>query len=172
MNKMTLTHRFTKGLHLFVIAVLLAVVLGILPVLVAHAAKANLTVTKLGTGTGTVTSNPVGIDCGTDCTEYYKIGTEVTLTATPDAGSVFAAWSGDCVQLKLDRSVAGRDPTWPVITFTMNETNMNCTANFGLPVGGIVVPVNRLGLVAPWMGLVAPAGLAALGVVLVRRRRG
>jgi hypothetical protein len=40
-----------------------------------------------------------------------------------------------------------------------------------LPIGGIVVPVNKLGLVAPWMGLATLAGLAALGVALVRRRR-
>jgi hypothetical protein len=38
--------------------------------------------------------------------------------------------------------------------------------------GGIIVPVNRLELLAPWMGLAALAGLAALGVALVRRRRG
>jgi DNA-binding beta-propeller fold protein YncE len=37
------------------------------------------------------------------------------------------------------------------------------------PVGGIAVPVDKLGLVPPWMGLVTLAGLAALGVVLVRR---
>jgi hypothetical protein len=42
---------------------------------------------------------------------------------------------------------------------------------FPEPVGGIVVPVNKLRLVAPWMGLVALAGLAALGVVVVRRRK-
>ncbi len=41
-----------------------------------------------------------------------------------------------------------------------------------MPVGGIVVPVNKLGLVAPWMSLPTLAGLAALGVVLVRRHRG
>ena len=40
------------------------------------------------------------------------------------------------------------------------------------PVGGIVVPVDKLGLLAPWLGLVALAGLAALGVVMARRRRG
>lgn len=39
------------------------------------------------------------------------------------------------------------------------------------PVGGIVVPVDKLGLLMPWMGLVTLAGLAALGVALVRRRR-
>jgi LPXTG-motif cell wall-anchored protein len=34
-----------------------------------------------------------------------------------------------------------------------------------------VVPVDRLGLVAPWMGLVGLAGVAALGVMLVRRHK-
>jgi hypothetical protein len=38
-----------------------------------------------------------------------------------------------------------------------------------VPVGGVIVPVNKLELLAPWMGLTA---LAALTVVLVRRRRG
>ena len=48
------------------------------------------------TGNGTVTSNPVGIDCGTDCSENYVEGTVVILTATPDTGSIFAGWAGDC----------------------------------------------------------------------------
>ena len=39
------------------------------------------------------------------------------------------------------------------------------------PVGGIVAPVSKLGLMAPWMGLVALASLAALTVALVRRRK-
>ena len=41
-----------------------------------------------------------------------------------------------------------------------------------VPVGGIAVPVNKLGLVAPWLGLAALASLAALTVALVRRRGG
>ena len=54
-----------------------------------------LTVTKTGsTGSGTVTSNPVGINCGTDCTQSYNSGTSVTLTATPSGGSSFAGWTG------------------------------------------------------------------------------
>ena len=52
------------------------------------------------------------------------------------------------------------------------DANKTCTATFGYPVGGIVVPVDKAGLVGPWVGLVALAGLAALGVVVVRRRRG
>ncbi len=41
-----------------------------------------------------------------------------------------------------------------------------------IPVGGLIVPVNKLELLAPWLGMVALALLAALAVALVRRRRG
>ena len=56
----------------------------------------NLTVTKGGTGSGTVTSSPSGINCGSDCSEAYNAGTPVTLTASPDTSSAFAGWSGAC----------------------------------------------------------------------------
>ena len=39
-----------------------------------------------------------------------------------------------------------------------------------VPVGGVVVPVSRLTLLAPWLGLAALASLAALTVVLVWKR--
>lgn len=55
-----------------------------------------LTVTKAGTGAGTVTSNPTGINCGSGCTASFNDGTQVTLTETPTAGSTFAGWSGAC----------------------------------------------------------------------------
>ncbi len=55
-----------------------------------------LTVSKSGTGSGTVTSSPAGISCGADCAESYASGTTVTLTATAAAGSTFAGWSGAC----------------------------------------------------------------------------
>ena len=51
-----------------------------------------LTVNKAGTGTGTVTSDPAGIDCGMDCTEAFVSGTIVWLTAVPATGSVVADW--------------------------------------------------------------------------------
>jgi hypothetical protein len=54
----------------------------------------GLTVTKSGSGAGTVTSSPAGINCGSDCNERYTSGQSVTLNATPAAGSSFAGWSG------------------------------------------------------------------------------
>lgn len=54
----------------------------------------TLTVVRAGTGAGTVTSNPAGINCGGNCTEPYDFGAEVTLTASAATGSSFAGWSG------------------------------------------------------------------------------
>ena len=56
----------------------------------------SLTVIKNGTGTGTVSSNPKGIMCGTTCFNGFSSGKKVTLSATPDATSVFVRWEGDC----------------------------------------------------------------------------
>jgi len=39
------------------------------------------------------------------------------------------------------------------------------------PVGGVIVPVNKLELLAPWLGPVALISLTALGVALIRRCR-
>jgi len=54
----------------------------------------TLTVKKAGTGSGTVTSSPAGIDCGSTCSAGFEEGTKVTLTAAPASGSTFTGWSG------------------------------------------------------------------------------
>ena len=54
----------------------------------------TLKVKKEGTGTGTVTSSPAGINCGATCEAKFEEGKEVTLTATPSGGSTFAGWTG------------------------------------------------------------------------------
>jgi hypothetical protein len=54
----------------------------------------TLTISKSGTGNGTVTSSPAGINCGSDCTEDFKVGTKITLKAKADANSTFTGWSG------------------------------------------------------------------------------
>ena len=56
----------------------------------------TLTAIKAGTGSGTVTSSPAGINCGADCSESYAYNTLVTLTAAPSSDSMFDGWSGAC----------------------------------------------------------------------------
>ena len=68
-----------------------------------------LTVRKDGSGNGTVTSNPAGIDCGSDCRESFAAGTQVRLTGTPDSCSTLTGFGGDCagdgtVTMSSDRS--------------------------------------------------------------------
>ena len=54
----------------------------------------TLSIVKSGTGNGTVTSSPSGINCGSTCSATYNSGTAVTLTPAPASGSTFAGWSG------------------------------------------------------------------------------
>ncbi|CAK0758059.1 hypothetical protein CCP3SC5AM1_2450001 [Gammaproteobacteria bacterium] len=89
--------------------------------------KYSLIVVKSGSGTGTVTSSPTGINCGTDCSENYAPGTSVTLTATATTGSSFAGWSG-----------GGCSGTASTCTVTMNAAT-NVTATFDLVKYSLIV---------------------------------
>jgi hypothetical protein len=54
----------------------------------------SLTVNPAGSGAGTVTSNPAGINCGTSCVASFDHGQTVTLTALSHINSTFTGWSG------------------------------------------------------------------------------
>jgi hypothetical protein len=84
----------------------------------------TLTITDAGTGTGNVTSDPTGINCGNDCTEGYDSDTRVTLTAAAEDGSTFKGWSGSGGSGCNGRSNNS-------ITVTMNA-DKTCTAKFDL----------------------------------------
>src|SRR5262249_51797083 len=56
----------------------------------------GLDVGKSGSGSGTVTSSPGSINCGSECSGSFNSGVQVTLTATAASGSTFAGWSGAC----------------------------------------------------------------------------
>ena len=56
----------------------------------------TLSVSKLGDGSGSITSSPASIDCGTTCSAVFKKGKKVALVPTPESGSVFKEWTGNC----------------------------------------------------------------------------
>jgi hypothetical protein len=70
-----------------------------------------LDVTLGGTGSGSVTSSPLGIDCPSDCSALFPYNSTVTLSAYFGTGSMFTGWSacggtGACaVTMVGDRTV-------------------------------------------------------------------
>ena len=97
----------------------------------------TLTVSKNGTGTGTVAAT--GISCGTDCTEAYSAGTAVSLTATASASSNFTGWTGACTG------------TVSPCTVTMNAA-ASVTAAFALKTYTITASAGANGAISPATG--------------------
>ncbi|MEW6417445.1 MAG: DNRLRE domain-containing protein [Nitrospirota bacterium] len=100
----------------------------------------NLSVTKAGTGSstakagigyGTITSSPSGISCGSACSYVYNTGTVVTLTATPDASSTFAGWSGGGCTGTGTCSITVNSNTTVTATFTLKTYTITATAGSG-----------------------------------------
>lgn len=88
---------------------------------------ATITVNKIGTGSGTIASIPAGINCGSDCNETYVAGTDVTLTATPDTGTVFEGFSGGCAGIALTCTMtADQDVT---VTSLFNTLTASAAGN-------------------------------------------
>lgn len=54
----------------------------------------TLSVALAGNGSGLVTSDPTGIDCGEVCSLVVDEGTVVTLSVSISAGTLFAGWEG------------------------------------------------------------------------------
>jgi hypothetical protein len=89
----------------------------------------QLSIVKIGAGTGTITSSPAGINCGATCTGGFPNDTVVTLTVAAGPNSAFRGWSNGC------------SSTGPC-EVTMNA-NVTRTANFdALPVitGASILP--------------------------------
>jgi hypothetical protein len=112
--------------------------------------KYPLTVEKIGTGTGSVTSSPAGINCGTACPEAeaeYPEGSKVVLTASAGAGSAFGGWYG------CDANPSATKCEVTILEWTTVEAEFNLSANPKFP-----LKVKRIG---SGVGKVssAPAGI-------------
>jgi Bacterial Ig-like domain (group 2) len=66
----------------------------------------TLTVHEAGEGLGMVISNPAGIGCsgGEGCTGNFSLNAPVTLTASPNPGSIFGGFSASCTPVIPDPS--------------------------------------------------------------------
>ncbi len=98
----------------------------------------TLAVTRAGNGSGSVTSSPAGIACGSACSDLLDYGTSVTLSATASAGSMFTGWGGACtgsgpcvVAMTAARSVTA--------TFTL-DTHALTVAKSGTGSGTVAAP--------------------------------
>jgi hypothetical protein len=89
----------------------------------------RVTIVKVGSGGGYVSSVPAGIDCGPTCSATFLATETVFLDAVPDAGSVFGSWGGDaeCADGVID-----------------GPGDVTCIAPFDLP-GQVTLTVQRAG---------------------------
>ncbi len=115
-------------------------------------ARPSVSVQKAGSGSGTVTSSPAGINCGATCSAIFDLGA-ITLTATPAAGSAFTSWSGVCVGTAL------------TCTFTPNDFGNVITATFTSTAPAMALAVSPL-------PLSVQAGASVTGTVTITRVNG
>jgi hypothetical protein len=130
-----------------------------------------LTVNRAGSGTGTVTSTPSGINCGTVCSASFPVGPTITLTASPSTTSTFTGWSGGgctgtgtcAVTVPAVTSVTATFTALPAPllrwTFDGSATNTGSVAGYPLVLNGTVT------FVAGKVGQAAQFATGAYGVV-------
>jgi len=84
----------------------------------------DLTVSKTGTGSGTVASSPSGINCGGACTAGFEEGSTVELTAAADPGSEFREWTGACSGASVTCEVAMSEAKSVSARFAVEQTKL------------------------------------------------
>ena len=104
----------------------------------------RLTVTRLGGGSGSVSSDIAGINCGGDCTNDYNANTTVILTAAANGTSLFTGWDGG--------PCTGNTTT--TCTVTMNGP---------LTISATFEPASTLTVTTPTNGTVTGTGITCPG---------
>ncbi len=95
----------------------------------------TLSVTKNGTGSGSVSVSPTGTT--------FPAGTQVTLTAVPDANSLFSGWSGGCSGTATTCQGTMNSNVSVTATFTI-KTNTTYTITATAGAGGSISPSGQI----------------------------
>ena len=91
---------------------------------IIEVASARLSVRTNGTGNGTITSVPDGINCHSndaDCQQNFQEGTQITLQAVPDTGSIFNNWAGCDTVINTVCQLTLQDDTTVTASFNAKE---------------------------------------------------
>lgn len=98
----------------------------------------NLTITKNGTGSGSVSTDNA-MTCGATCSKASISNSTVRLTPTASVGSIFSSWSGcDSVDPGTNRCIVSMSSAKnPIVTFALAQVNY--TLSIGKTGSGNVV---------------------------------
>ncbi|MCX7944254.1 MAG: hypothetical protein N2746_07090 [Deltaproteobacteria bacterium] len=100
----------------------------------------KLSIDFRGNGSGTIVSNPSGLNCKNDCSNWFEKGTQVTLTATPNSNSNFDGWNiGFCGKNKSCKISMDYD-TPVVANFSLKDDNTGSTEEKNEQAAEEVVP--------------------------------
>jgi hypothetical protein len=168
--------------------VLLIATMGVSVVLVVHAqgGTGTITVTKQTVPPGgtdfeftddILPSGPFLFDLDDDEQRIFSNVPNGAYTITETNPAVMpGGWILTSVVCKDENEITWGDEQMATATVYISTTRqaVECIFTNERPpaVGGYVIPVNKLGLLMPWIGLAALASLAVLTVALVGRLRG
>jgi secreted trypsin-like serine protease/subtilisin family serine protease len=123
-----------------------------------------ITVVKSGTGTGTVSSSPSGISCGTSCgvaSVSFSTMSNVTISAVAAAGSSFAGWSGACSGVGSCTVAAGTNSISVGAIFNTSSSGGSVTA---LQNGVSVASLSGASASSKLFSIAVPAGATNLSI--------
>lgn len=127
------------------------------------ASEVALFVAKPGTGLGTITSTPAGINCGIACAANFNQNTPVTVMATPSTGSTFTNWSGACSGAMSTSNIVLATNAICNANFTVNTYNVTPSATVNGSISPLAVQIINHGAraiftIVPDLGFAASVG--------------